>query len=119
MDDHQRSKPENLDETSELILSLPVSVQKRVLDFSEECREVGEALHDKLRKEAHCLAMYDSIYAHIDSTYDLPNPILSRAIRGCIDHGGSIPNGSDRDFLLSQYPQILSEIEISFKNTPF
>ncbi len=65
--------------------------------------------------EAPALLIYEAIYANVNAEHDLSNPRLSRAVRGCVDHSGRVPNGTDRYILLSKYPQILAAIESAYQ----
>lgn len=94
---------------------IPIKVQKRILAYSKGRQETGEALISVLQEEAQALMLYDAIYAEIDAEHDLPNPKLSRSIRGCIDHRGRVPDGADRDNLLLKCPQILEAIECAYQ----
>ena len=103
LNDHQ--------EATDFIGSLPYSVQQRVFNFAEERQETGKTLIGVLREEARASELYDAIYADVDAEHDLPDPMLSRAVRSCVDHEGRGPNGTNRDTLLCECPQILNAIE--------
>ncbi|MCE9662980.1 hypothetical protein LY622_05970 [Halomonas sp. M5N1S17] len=98
-----------LDET------IPYEVRGRVLKFAKERPETGDELLSILRKEARALELYDAIYADVDAEHDLPNPMLSRTVRGCIDHAGLVPDGVDRDILHCECPKILEAIESAYQ----
>ncbi len=95
--------------------AIPASVRGRVIKLAQELEETGDALLAKLWQEARALLLYDAIYADVDARHDLPNPILSRTVRGCIDHAGRVPDGADRDTLLRECPQILAAIESAYQ----
>ncbi|MBB3231950.1 hypothetical protein [Halomonas stenophila] len=120
MDDteSQSEKPtwSGFQELADFIESLPRSVRERLLKFAKQKQEeTGDDLLLVLRQEVRTLQLYDAIYADVDAAHDLPNPILSRTVRGCIDHAGRVPDGSDRDTLLRDCPQILEAIESAYQ----
>ena len=115
MDDNEKAKLDNFLSPTDFISSLPCSIQKRLYEFSEGRQETGKELTDILREEARALGMYDAIYADVDAAYDLPNPILSRTIRGCVEQAGHVPDGVDRNTLLRECPQILVAIESAYQ----
>ena len=102
-------------ELADFIGSLPYAVRDRVHEFAEERQETGDELLAVLRQEARALELYDAIYSEVDAVHDLANPMLSRAIRSCIDHAGLVPDGSDRDTLLRECPQILEAIKSAYQ----
>ncbi|PMR71728.1 hypothetical protein [Halomonas heilongjiangensis] len=97
------------------IESIPYSVRGRVIKLAQELEETGDALLAKLWQETRSLLLYDAIYDDVDSEYDLPSPMLSRVIRGCVDHSGQVPMGADRDSLLRECPGILDAIESAYQ----
>ncbi|MDI5891799.1 hypothetical protein [Halomonas rhizosphaerae] len=99
----------------DFIEAIPSSVRGRIIALAQELEETGDTLLDRLWQETRALLLYDAIYADVDAEYDLPNPILSRTIRGCIDHAGRVPDGADRDTLLCECPQILAAIESAYQ----
>ncbi|MDI5922481.1 hypothetical protein QLQ86_16985 [Halomonas sp. LR5S13] len=115
MEDKGKGTLNDYQEATDFIGSLPFSVQQRLFNFSEERQEAGEVLIAVLLEEARALQLYDAIYDDVDNEYDLPNPMLSRVIRGCVDHLGQVPMGADRDALICEYPQILDAIKSAYK----
>jgi hypothetical protein len=94
---------------------IPASVRDRVILLADELEEADDVLLARLCEEARALLLYDAIYADVDDEYDLPNTILSRAVRGCVDHSGQVPMGADRASLLYAYPKIVDAIESSYR----
>ncbi|MBB3231940.1 hypothetical protein [Halomonas stenophila] len=99
----------------DFIEAIPSSVRGRIIALAQELEETGDTLLDKLWQETRALLLYDAIYADVDAEHDLPNPMLSRAVRGCIEHEGRVPDGADRDTLLRECPQILEAIESAYR----
>ena len=94
---------------NDLLESIPGPVRKRIATLSLELDDLEE-----LRQEASKLLLYDAIYGEVDAEYDLNHPMLSRAVRGCVDHGGRVPEGADREALLHSCPRILDAIEAAY-----
>lgn len=98
------------------IESVPFSVRGRVIARAEEQNDIGEHKLTRIFKEARGLLLYDAICTEVDAEHDLNNAMLSRVIRSCLDHEGQVPNGADRDALLSTCPKILVAIESAYQN---
>lgn len=97
------------DKLKDFLQTMPASVGRRIAQLSLEVSDL-----DALRQETHKLLLYDAIYADVDAEHDLNQPMLSRAIRGCVDHGGRVPEGADRQALLHSCPHILEAIEAAY-----
>lgn len=97
------------DNQSDFLKTIPTSVRKRIARLAEEVDDP-----DRLLQEARKLILYDAVYTDVDAKYDLNQAMLSRAIRGCVDHGGRVPEGVDRAALLRQCPHILDAIEAAY-----
>lgn len=114
MNDQKKAELNDFHSPTDFIRSLPYSIRKRLFDFTEERQETSHNLSDMLQEEARALQLYDAIYADVDAEHDLSNPILSRTVRGCVDHAGRVPEGADRDILLRECPQVLAAIESAY-----
>ena len=98
------------DKLKDFLQTIPASVRRRIVQLASDVSD-----HGALRQEAHKLLLYDAIYKDVDAEYDLNHPILSRAVRGCVDHAGRVPEGPDRKALLDESSQILHAIESAYK----
>jgi hypothetical protein len=97
------------DKLKDFMQTIPASVRRRIVQLASDVSD-----HGALRQEARKLLLYDAIYTDVDAEHDLNQPLLSRAVRGCVDHGGRVPEGADREALLHSCPQVLHAIEAAY-----
>ncbi len=94
---------------NDFLQTIPASVRRRITQLALEVSD-----HDVLRQEARKLILYDAVYIDVDAQYDLNQPMLSRVVRGCVDHAGRVPESADREALLHECPEVLDAIEAAY-----
>lgn len=94
---------------------IPDSIRGRIKSFANNLEGHEENLSSVLIQEAYSLLLYDAIFYEIDNRYDLPNLMLSRIIRSCIDNYGKIPQKTNMALFANIQPKILNDIEDAFQ----